>query len=63
MSIYIALPGKGAIWIERRQYSWSFEIAKEDREWVLWFRRWYVIFTPPGRKVPQLVPLKGYEAT
>lgn len=60
--MYIRLWNGGAIWIERLERSWSFEICKERGEWFLWFRRWYVSFAPPGWK-PGLKPaLKEYPA-
>lgn len=46
--MYIRLWNGGAIWIERGEHSWSFELARERGEWFLWFRRLHMIFTPPG---------------
>jgi hypothetical protein len=48
--MHIRLWNGGAIFMERRQLSWSFEIAKEDGEWSLWCGRLYANFTPPGWK-------------
>jgi hypothetical protein len=48
--MYIRLWSGGGIWIERRQYAWSFEIAKDGGEWMLWFKHLHIILTPPGWK-------------
>jgi hypothetical protein len=52
--MYIALPNKGAIWIERwnrpQTDGWKPEIEKDAGEYVIWWQRLQIIFTPPGWK-------------
>ena len=57
-SMFIPLPLKGGIWIERRKHSLPFEIEKQNGEWLLWWGRLHVILTPIGWK-PLNIILKG----
>jgi hypothetical protein len=50
LHMHIRLWNGGAIWMERLQRSWSFEIAKDGGEWFLWAGRLYLNLTPPRWK-------------
>ena len=63
-SMYIPLPLKGAVWIEKTTTAYASwlkpDVVKEGGEYLVWWGRLHAILTPPGWK-PLKVPLKGYE--